>query len=288
MTKKMFDFEKLDDGWELAKYNNNDDPRITSVEIPEKYKFKKVKSIGSKAFSSASFLKSVYIPDTVKNIGTSAFEYCECLEDLRLPNNLKIVDYCCFKLCTSLKKVTLPAKCAVVRSFAFSKCTSLETALLSDMMCVIYNGAFEDCIVLQDVSFPNSEVTILGKAFENCPFLSTDCAMYSLIGSNDLHKPFVSDLMDWNVAMRSDVFQKACRLGSFENVNKAEIFRQLIDRDLIDLMPFAENLLSDKILGELIDYSSERGKTEFTARLMNFKNGRNSAVDDIIDSRFSL
>ena len=288
MTKKMFEFDKLDDGWELAKYNYNDDPRITSVEIPEKYKFKKVKSIGPKAFRSASFLKSVHIPDTVTNIGMSAFEYCECLNELRLPSNLKIVDYCCFKFCTSLKKITLPAKCAVIRSFAFSHCTSLETVELSEMMCVIYNGAFEDCVVLHNVRFPESEVTILGKAFGNCPLLSTDCAMYSLIGTNDMSKPFSPEHMDWNAAMRSDVFQNACRLGSFKNISKTEIFRRLIDGDMICQMPFAEPMLSDDILTELIDYSGERGKTEFTARLINFKNGKNSVVEDIIDSRFSL
>ncbi len=288
MTKKMFDFEKLDDGWELVKYNYNADPRITELEIPEKYKFKKVKSIGAKAFSSASFLKSVFIPDTVTNIGTSAFEYCEGLEEARLPRNLKIVDHCTFKFCTSLKKIALPAKCAVIRSFAFSGCASLETAELSEMMCVIYNGAFENCSALRDVIFPESEVTILGKAFGNCPALSTDCAMYSLIGANDLRKPFSPDNMNWDIALREDIFGKACALGSFENV-KSALFRELIDRNLIDYMPLAEDLLNDKILAELIDYSSAQNKTEFTARLVNFKNGaENSAVEDIINSRFEL
>lgn len=297
MTKKLFDFEKLDDGWELVKYNYNADPAITSVEIPEKYKFKKVKSIGTKAFSAASFLKSVNIPDTVTNIGTSAFEYCESLEDIRLPSGLKIVDYCCFRLCTSLETITLPAKCAVIRSFAFAGCSQLKTAALSEMMCVIFNNAFEDCVSLTDVLFPHptlgpqGSVTLGKSAFKNCSSLSTECAMYSLIGENDLNKPFAADTMEdkWDTALRRDVFLKACELSSFKNVNKTELIKRIIDRDLIDYMPLAEKLLSEKELDELVDYSSAQNKTEFTARLLNFKNGaENSAVEDIIDARFSL
>lgn len=285
MTKKMFDFDKLDDGWELAKYNYNDDPRITSIEIPEKYKFKKVKSIGAKAFSSASFLKSVAVPDTVTNIGAAAFEYCEQLEETVLPSSLKIIDYNTFKFCGSLRKIELPAKVAVIRSFAFSKCTSLEKITLPEMLCVIYNGAFEDCAGLREVRFPDSEVTILGKAFKNCPSLSSETAMYSLIGANDLNKPFADGAeFEWDVALREDVFRLACEHGSYENINKSELFKQLIDRNLIDYMPLAENMLN-----ELVNYAAANDKTEFTSRLLNFKNGTvNSAVEDIIDARFSL
>lgn len=290
MTKKMFDFDKLDDGWELAKYNYNDDPRITSIEIPEKYKFKKVKSIGAKAFSSASFLKSVAVPDTVTNIGAAAFEYCEQLEETVLPSSLKIIDYNTFKFCGSLRKIELPAKVAVIRSFAFSKCTSLEKITLPEMLCVIYNGAFEDCAGLREVRFPDSEVTILGKAFKNCPSLSSETAMYSLIGANDLNKPFADGAeFEWDVALREDVFRLACKHGSYENINKSELFKQLIDRNLIDYMPLAENMLNENILNELVNYAAANDKTEFTARLLNFKNGTvNSAVEDIIDARFSL
>lgn len=289
MTKKIFDFEKLDDGWELVKYNYNADPGITALEIPAKYKFHRVKSIAPKAFSSASFLKSVVIPDAVTNIGAAAFEYCEALEEIALPHGLKIIDYNTFKLCTSLKRIELPAKTAVIRSFAFSKCGSLEKAVLPEMLCVIYNGAFEDCVSLREVNFPNSEVTILGRAFGNCPRISSETAMYSLIGANDLNKPFAGGGdFEWDVALREDVFKLACDCGSFANISKAELFRQLIDRDLIDYMPFAESMLNDLVLEELIGYASAQNKTEFTARLLNYKNGGNSDIEDIIDARFSL
>lgn len=289
MTQKIFDFDKLDDGWELVKYNYNADPRITELEIPEKYKFHRVKSIAPKAFSSASFLKSVVVPDTVTNIGAAAFEYCEQLEEIVLPRTLKIIDYNTFKLCTSLRKIELPAKTAVIRSFAFSKCGLLEETVLPEMLCVIYNGAFEDCVNLREVRFPDSEVTILGKAFKNCPKLSPETAMYSLIGTNDLDKPFAGGTdFEWDIALREDIFPLAVEHNSFENINCAELFKQLIDRNLIDYMPLAEGMLNDGILDELVNYSAERGKTEFTARLLNFKNGGSSDIDDIIDAKFSL
>ncbi len=289
MIKKMFDFEKLDDGWELVKYNYNDDPRITRLEIPPKYKFNKVKSIAPKAFHSASFLKSVVVPDSVTNIGAAAFEYCERLEEIVLPRSLKIIDYNTFKLCGSLRRIEFPAKIAVIRSFAFLLCASLEEAVLPEMLCVIYNGAFEDCASLREVRFPDSEVTILGKAFKNCPSLSAETAMYSLIGANDLNKPFAGGAeFEWDIALREDVFPLAIEHNSFENIGKTELFKQLIDRDLIDYMPLVEGMLNDSALEELIGYSAAQNKTEFTARLLNRKNGGNSAVADIIDGRFSL
>ncbi len=289
MTKKIFDFDKLDDGWELVKYNYNADPRVTEIEIPAKYKFHRVKSIAPKAFSSASFLKSVIVPDSVTNIGAAAFEYCEGLEEIVLPHSLKIIDYNTFKLCTSLRRIEIPMKTAVIRSYAFSKCGLLEKVILPEMLCVIYNGAFEDCVSLSEVSFPDSEVTILGKAFKNCPRLSPEAAMYSLIGANDLKKPFAGGKeFEWDVALREDVFKLAHEHDSFANINKTELFKQLIDRDLIDYMPFVESALNDSILDELVSYSAAQNKTEFTARLLNFKNGGNSDIEDIIDSRFNL
>ena len=289
MTKKMFDFEKLGDGWELVKYNYNDDPRITRLEIPPKYKFHKIKSIAPKAFSSASFLKFVAEADTVTSIGAAAFEYCEQLAEIVLPRGLKIIDYNTFKLCTSLRTIELPAKAAVIRSFAFSKCAALEEVTLPEMLCVIYNGAFEDCSVLREVRFPDSEVTILGNAFGNCPSLSAETAMYSLIGANDLNKPFAGGgEFNWHIALRGDVFPLAIEHNSFANINKAELFKQIIDRGLIDYMPLAESMLNDLILDELIGYSSKQNKTEFTARLLNYKNGGNSVIEDIIEARFSL
>lgn len=293
MIKKMFDFEKLDDGWELIKYNYNLDPRITSLEIPSKYKFHKVKSIAPKAFSSASFLKSVVVPDSVTSIGAAAFEYCEQLCEVTLPRGLKIIDYSTFRFCTSLRKIELPAKAAVIRSFAFSRCAALEEVTLPEMLCVIYNGAFEDCGSLRGVRFPDSEVTILGKAFKNCPSLSAETAMYSLIGANDLNRPFAGGGdFDWDIALRGDVFPLAIEHNSFANISKTELFKQLIDRDLIDYMPLAEGMLNDPALGELIDYSAAQNKTEFTARLLNLKNGGGSKpediIEDIIAARFSL
>ena len=289
MTKKMFDFDKLEDGWELVRYNYNDDPRITRIEIPPKYKFHRIKRIAPKAFSSASFLKSVIVPDSVTSVGAAAFEYCEQLTEIVLPRNLKIIDYNTFRFCTSLRKLELPAKAAVIRSFAFSRCNALEEITLPEMLCVIYNGAFEDCTGLRTVRFPDSEVTILGKAFGNCPSLSAETAMYSLIGANDLNKPFAGGgEFEWDIALREDVFPLAIERGSFANISKAELFRQLIDRGLIDYMPIAEGMLSERILDELVSYAAEQNKTEFTARLLNFKNGGNSAVEDIIEARFSL
>lgn len=295
MIKKMFDFEKLDDGWELVRYNYNDDPRITRLEIPAKYKFHKVKSISPKAFNSASFLKSIVVPDCVTSIGAAAFEYCEQLEEITLPRGLKIIDYNMFAECASLRKIELPAKVAVIRMRAFARCVSLEEITLPEMLCVVYNMAFQDCAALKTVRFPDSEVTLLGNTFMNCRSLSAETAMFSLIGVNDLEKPFaVNTEFNWDLALREDVFKLAVEHNSFANISKAELFKQLIDRNLIDYMPLAEGMLNERILGELVDYSSERNKTEFTARLLNCRNGGNSAVDnnknieDIINAQFNL
>lgn len=302
MTPKMFEFGKLDNGWELEKYNYYDNPDITCVEIPEEYKCHKVKSIGSKAFSSASFLERIVIPDSVTNIGSAAFEYCERLAEITLPKNLKIIDYNVFKLCTALESITLPVKTAVIRPLAFQKCTALKTIKLTGMMCVIYNNAFEDCSELRSVVFPespdspdsscspHSRAAFFGKAFCGCTSLDTRTAMYSLIGENDLNQPFAPE-PNWDIALREDVFSLAIGLGSFSEVNKLELFKQIIDRGLIDYMPQAEYLLNESAAAQLVQYAAERGKTEFTARLLNYKRQENKSENDIaeiIDSRYSL
>lgn len=289
MTKKMFEFEKLDDGWELVEFNYKDEPRFSDIVIPSKYKFHRVKSIAPKAFSSASFIKRVVIPDSVTSIGAAAFQYCEELKEVVLPHDLKIIDYNTFKYCLSLESIEIPAKTAVIRSFAFSKCSSLERVTLPENLCVIYNGVFEDCFSLCDVCFPESEVTILGNAFKDCGELSAEVAMYSLIGANDLSKPFAGGAdFDWKVALRKDVFELAIEHHSFANIKKTELFRQIIERNLIEYMPLAEGELDDKIIPELVDFANSLGKTEFTARLLNCGKENLSEYERIVNDRFEL
>lgn len=289
MTEKIFDFDSLDDGWELAGYNYKDDPRITDIVIPSKYKFHRVKSIAPKAFSSASFLRRVVIPDSVTSIGAAAFQYCEDLREVILPRDLKIIDYNTFKYCLSLESVEMPAKTAVIRSFAFSNCGSLQRITLPEMLCVIYNGAFEDCFSLRDVCYPTSEVTILGKAFKGCTELSVEAAMYALIGANDISKPFAgSSDFDWDVALREDVFSLAIEHNSFANINAAELFRHIIERGLIEHMALAEGVLAEELIPELANFSAELGKTEFTARLLNCGREKISDVERIVNARFEV
>ncbi len=67
------------------------DKDATEVTIPERYRDHPVTSIGFKAFSGCSKLKSIAIPSTVESIGELAFAGCHGLTALFLPSSVKTI-----------------------------------------------------------------------------------------------------------------------------------------------------------------------------------------------------
>lgn len=288
---KLFEFTRIEDAFELKRYLQPGNSAVTEIEIPPAFRFVKVGSIAPEAFKDAVYLKSITIPDTVRNIGIRAFECCTSLENIVLPAGLKIVSGGMFGHCNSLRRVELPESIDIIRPNTFSQCAELEEVVLPKAVCIIHAGAFSDCPKLRSVVFPeDNTVTLLGTVFRNCPLLPADVMMYSLIGSNDIRLPFAYNAhFDWGTALRRDVFELALQYNSFEHVGKSMIFTSIIDKDLIELLPLAAEMLDSSLLETLADYSAEHGKTEITAWLLNFKNGRGEkTIAEKIDKMFEL
>ncbi len=288
---RLFEFEKNESGYQLKRYLRKDDPNMTAIEIPPKFRSLSVRGIGSNAFEDAVYLKSAAIPETVVTVGYNVFKGCRALSDISLPNSLKIVNGNMFDGCCSLERLTVPEGVEVIRPGAFSECEMLEEVVLPESGCILYSGSFFGCQCLRSIVFPEKDkVTLLGSVFENCPLLPAETRMYALIGLNDLDKPFIYNYgFDWSTALREDVFALAVRHNSFANIGTDALFRRIIDDGLTSLLPLAAGILDVGLAEALVDYSSQRGKTEITAWLLNFINPPDSSpIERIINERFDL
>lgn len=289
---QLFEFEKTDNGCELKRYLQKDNPDITELEIPSKFRYLTVRSIGANAFKDAVYLRSVVVPETVVNTEYGIFKGCRGLSEISLPENLKTINSDMFSGCGSLTRVVVPGCVKFIRSGAFSYCGMLEEVVLPESGCILYSDAFRDCMSLRSVAFPEKgEVTLLGSVFENCPLIPAETRMFALIGRNDLYVPFVDYLsdFDWDTALREDVFRLAVRHNSFVYIGNDVMFKRIIDSGLIGLLPIAEELLDVGLAETLVDYAAERGKTEITAWLLNYLNPpENLSIEQIINERFDL
>lgn len=287
---RLFDFEKTANGCLLTRYLRKGDPGITELEIPSKFRSLTVRGISSNAFEDAVYLRTVVVPETVLAMGSAAFMGCGALSEISLPEHLRLIDHAAFRNCGSLRRVVVPDSVEIVRTNAFQGCGALEEVVLPESGCILYSGSFRDCPSLRSIVFPEKDrVTLLGSAFEGCPLLPAETRMYALIGLNDLDKPFVYGVrFDWKTALREDVFRLAVRHRSFVNVGNETLFKHIIDDGLIGLLPIAAEILDDRLAGELVVYSAERGKTEITAWLLNFKKPPEATIEQMINERFDL
>lgn len=72
------------DVW-VYRFLKGDDPAVTRVKIPAKYKGYRMEQICADAFWGSRYLREVIIPDSVRWIGPWAFRSCTELRTVRLP-----------------------------------------------------------------------------------------------------------------------------------------------------------------------------------------------------------
>lgn len=95
--------------------------------VPAFIDFYPVDCIGSAAFTNATELTSITIPDTVTRIGDFAFYGCERLKTVRFSQALNSIGKESFALCTGLTELAFPPYIQNLGDMAFAQCTSLET-----------------------------------------------------------------------------------------------------------------------------------------------------------------
>ncbi len=124
--------------------------------IPSRYDGLPVIAIGDYAFTGASFVRSINIPDTVVKIGMGAFNSSK-LQSIKLPAGITVIEERTFTNCYSLQTVTLPEKLSAIEDHAFFCCTALESIVIPAGTTEIAEEAFYKCTNISEIYFENPQ-----------------------------------------------------------------------------------------------------------------------------------
>lgn len=249
---EMFEFGKREGGFSLDKFLAANDSGVAEVIIPSEYKSLPVVGIGFEAFGRSPFIRSVIIPDSVCRLGGGAFRDCTALESVRVPGSIRQLPASVFLGCTALKTAELCEGVEVIGSNAFRKCTSLESIIL-----------------------PKNLRSIESCAFLGSPRLPTEIVMMGLACSVDYTAPFQHYIeLDWENALRIDVFKLALKYGSFDEVGRESVLTEIVRRGLVSHLALAEQagwLNNEERTRSLTDIAVSFKKAEAAAWLLDYQ-----------------
>lgn len=117
-------------------------------------------TIADGAFSNATEISSVTIPDSVVNIGDSCFYYCDVLEKVTIGKGVKRIGNNAFSSCVSLKSITIPGSVTYIGDGAFGYCKSLKKITIPASVTHIGTEAFYGCKNLESVKILNNKLDI--------------------------------------------------------------------------------------------------------------------------------
>lgn len=93
------EFEVIDEDSKTCEVDECLDKSATKVTIPSSINGYKVIGIGSSAFSRATNMESLYIPNSITYIGSYAFDSCKSLLSINIPNSVTHIDTGAFSGC---------------------------------------------------------------------------------------------------------------------------------------------------------------------------------------------
>lgn len=141
---------------------------LTQINLPSSLK----KISAPAAFSNATALESIVLPEGIKITEGSLLSGCTSLKSIHLPSSLSEIPLSCFKGCTSLTSVTSDEAISSIGSSAFDGCTSLKTIPSLSEVTKIDSYAFNKCSALTG-PIDLSSVSEMGSyAFSECKKLS--------------------------------------------------------------------------------------------------------------------
>ena len=153
--------------------------KLRSVLIPNN-----VLKICDSAFRNTG-LRSVVIPDSISddttftsNLGRFAFMNCGSLTSVTLSNNLMTIPMEAFYGCINLPNIRIPNGVKSINVGAFAGCVSLTSVTIPNSVEIIDAQAFAGCVSLPKIILP-SVTTINHAAFYHC----TSFTSIGLIGS---------------------------------------------------------------------------------------------------------
>ena len=110
-----------------------------------------VTAVGSSAFSSKSWFKTLRMPDTIRSIGNSAFESCRALQSIEVPGSVTNIGRSAFYGCTNLVTATLNEGIVSIGDSAFYNCSSLLVASVPNSVTNLGSGAYASCYALTNI-----------------------------------------------------------------------------------------------------------------------------------------
>ena len=150
-------------GVEIRNYRGTN----STISIPSYLGGNPVVSIGTSAFASNTFLRSVTIPDTVTQIKDYAFSNCVQLETIHFSQNLASIGSSAFSGSDQLMSVSFPASLRSIGSSAFANCENLIVATfqegLESMAGYVFQGASLTVVTLPDSLRSMSDKTFYGS-----------------------------------------------------------------------------------------------------------------------------
>lgn len=151
--------------------NNIKDLKCTNISaitgelrIPDKIDGYTVTSIGNYAFSEASGLRKVTIPNTVTSIGSRAFNKCTGLTNVIIPDSVTSLGSSGFYGCAGLTSVALSKNLSKLSEALFSDCSGITEIILPENLTTIDYFAL-NCEGLKFVKIPENVVSIDKDAF---------------------------------------------------------------------------------------------------------------------------
>ena len=136
---------------------------LIDVRLPEN-----IKSIGARAFSDCSGLKSISLPEEVTAIGDYAFYSCAGLILMSFPAGLTTIGYSAFYNCDGLTSISFPVGLKTIDRSAFNSCDALTEVLFPDGLETIGEIAFQSCNSLRSISLPEGLTSLGELAFGYC------------------------------------------------------------------------------------------------------------------------
>jgi hypothetical protein len=114
-----------------------------------------------------------YTPDfPVKAIDISAFTHATHLQTVAIPEGVATIRESAFYSCTSLREVSFPESITTIELAAFGQCESLESVVLPPNITEVTTTLLFGCKSLRSVTIPASVTNIGLTPFVKCPSLT--------------------------------------------------------------------------------------------------------------------
>ncbi len=181
-----FEVDTVTGNYHITKYCGSE----TKVSIPEEYRGKPVDTINALAFSAATSITELYIPDTITKIEKNAFNACNNIETIRIPftgesltatNDYQGKGNASFGyifgaeageiqknyLPSNLIKVIISDQITYIKTRAFYGCSQITEITLPCNLREVATEAFYGCGI-SEVNIPESLGYISTRAFSGC------------------------------------------------------------------------------------------------------------------------